>query len=307
VTEYLDRLEPWAFNGIPLAVESASVKIGIRTHKHIYPHTPGAAIEKMGRNPYEIDISGKFDSNLRGRYIDSMRSSIAMAGFVEDELTCPLVIPWAGTVKCLCEEFTRDEKNTYRSGLTFHAKFTEDTTDGFPILAFIKTKQAPIQTKLVIFKNAFGLDETTVGVSASAFQGTPRVRDIFSAITEVSTFIFGIKDQFQLYSQLIRSKLDYLETLFREADALADWIWSDIVKGNAFMGLWEAIRDFGDDIASKGLSFSYYTVPVMMSIQQIAVAIYRDSSKTMDLLCLNAIENALRIPPGTQIRYYAQE
>jgi hypothetical protein len=301
---YLDTLEPWEFNNIPLAVEAASVKIGIRTHQHIYPHAPGAAIEKMGRKLYEIDVSGRFDSRLLGRYQNSMRDSIAMAGFVEDEITGPLVIPWAGTVKCLCEEYSRDEKNTLRSGLMFHAKFTEDSNEGFPILAFIKTKQAPIGTALTNFNKAFGIPSVIDRATAQDFHLPTYKRDIFSIIAETAAFIFGIKDQFELYSALIRAKLDYLEGLFRELDATAQWIFSDIIKGEAFMRMWQAIRSFGDDIAAKGLSFSYYVVPQLMSIQEVAIAIYRDSSKSIDLMGLNPLDDALQIPAGTSIRYY---
>ena len=283
----LDLFEHWQFEGIPLAVESASVEIGIRTHEHIYPHTPGAATEKLGRDLYHISVSGRFDENLpQPRYPKSLTSAGVLRMHCEQERTGDLVIPWIGIVQAFLKKLTLTERNTIRSGLGFNAEFVEDMNFEFPIQQFMKIDQAPMQS------------------AWTNFEKQSWKADIFSVIAAAVSFVFGIKDQFDLYSALVQSKLDYLEGLFREADALATELWNDVVKLDAFERMWEAVRNFGDDIAAKGLTFSYYTVPQTMSIQGIAVAIYRDASKAGDLLGLNAIEDALAVPAGTSIRYY---
>lgn len=283
----LDLYDRWSFRAIPLAIQTASAEIGIRIHEHVYPHTPGAALEKMGRKLYRFNVSGTFDENLpQARYPRALSNVGMMLKLCEKEQTGPLVIPWIGTVQVVVEKFKVTETSSTRSGLTFEAEFVEDMNNEFEIMKFIR------------------VDRSQMDAGFKGFQKTGFKADIFSAIAAAVSFIFGIKDQFDLYSSLIQSKLDYLESLFREADATATELLDDVVKLEAFVKMWEAVRNFGEDIASKGLAFSYYTVPQTMSIQAIAVAIYRDATKSGDLLGLNAIEDVYAIPAGTSIRYY---
>lgn len=285
----LDLYDRWSFRGIPLAIRTASAKIGIRIHEHVYPHAPGAAIEKMGRKLYRFHVSGMFDENLpQSRYPRSLSNVGMMLKLCEKEQTGPLVIPWIGTVQTVVEEFEVTEVSENRSGLKFDAVFVEDLNNEFAIMKFIRVDRKQLRTGHEAF--------TSAGYKA----------DIFSQIAAVVSFIFSIKDQFELYSALIRSKLDYLENLFREADATATELWNDVVKLRIFQEMWDAVREFGNDLAAKGLTFEYYTVPQVMSIQEVAVAIYQDASKSGDLLGLNPIENVFEIPAGTSIRYYAE-
>jgi hypothetical protein len=287
----LDKFEHWRFEGVALAVESASVRLKMRTHQHVYPHTPGAARERMGRGLYEIHVTGRFDQNLP--YVTFGNSLTSMGVFralAEDETIGDLVIPWIGTIRAQCEEFELTEKNTNRSGLGFTATFVEDMNFEFPIQNFIRINRAPMADSLANFEQQ--------GYEA----------DIFSKIAAGVSFVLGIKDQFELYSALVQSKLSYLEGLFREADAVADELMdpSKMDGLNAFASLWETLRTVANDIADKGVEFRYYTTPIEMTIQQLAAAIYAgDVSKSGDLLGLNAIEDTLAIPVGTKIRYYA--
>lgn len=285
----LDLYDHWSFRGIPLAIQTASAEIGIRIHEHIYPHSPGAAIEKMGRKLYRFSVSGVFDENLpQARYPRSLSNVGMLLKLCEKEQTGPLVIPWIGTVQTVVEKFKVTETSKVRSGLSFDAEFVEDLNNEFAIMKFIRVDRKQLRTGHEAF--------TSAGYKA----------DIFSQIAAAVSFIFSIKDQFELYSALIRSKLDYLENLFREADATATELWNDVVKLQIFMEMWDAVREFGNDLAAKGLTFEYYTVPQTMSIQEVAVAIYQDASKSGDLLGLNPIENVFEIPAGTSIRYYAE-
>ena len=290
----LNKFERWRFEGITFAVESASVKLKMRTHQHVYPHTAGAARERMGRGLYEIHISGRFDANLES--VDYQNPLLQMGVFrslVEDETIGDLVIPWIGTVQAQCEEFELTEKNTIRSGLAFTASFVEDMDFEFPIRNFIKLNRAPMGDKLTNFESLWPKEKRP---------------DIFSRIALGVAFVLGLKDTFELYSALVHSKLEYLEGLFREADAIVSELNdpANITGFAAFMELWETVRNFSTDIADKGLQFLYYTVPTMMTIQQVAVAIYAgDVTKSGDLLGLNVIEDTMKIAAGTRIRYYA--
>jgi hypothetical protein len=288
----LDRFERWRFEGIQLAIESASVRIGIRTHEHIYPHTPGASTEKMGRDLYQVDVSGRFDTNLpSAQYPNPLLAAGGLRMLCEEETTGDLVIPWIGTVQAYCKELTLSEKNTIRSGLSFSAKFIEDMDFEFPIQNFIQVNQKPM------------------GDAKAQFDQWEYQADIFSQISEGVGFVLGIKDQFQLYGALVQSKIDYLEGLFREADATAKELSDpkNLLGLDAFVALWDSIRTFGNDIAAKGITFSYWVVPIEMTIQQVANAlkVLSPGITPGDLLGLNPINDTLAIPAGTRIRYYA--
>jgi len=286
----LDKFERWRFEGIQLAVESASVRIGIRTHEHIYPHTRGASSEKMGRDLYVIDVSGRFDANLPSvQYPNPLLAAGVMRMHCEEERTGDLVIPWIGTIQAYCKELTLTEKNTIRSGLAFTAKFVEDMDFEFPIQNFIQVNRAPM------------------GDSLAQFQDHKYQADIFSKIAAAVGFVLGIKDQFQLYSALVQSKIDYLEGLFREADATAKELADpmNLTGLSVFVALWETVRNFANDLAAKGLEFKYYVLPTQMTLIQVSIAVYHgDASRAGDLLGLNVIEDSTAIPAGTRIRYY---
>lgn len=50
-----------------------------------------------------------------------------------------------------------------------------------------------------------------------------------------------------------------------------------------------------------------YTTPRRMSITEVSVAIFGDTSHTRDLLVMNSLEDALHIPSLTAIRHYQPE
>jgi DNA circularisation protein N-terminus len=286
---YLDTLEHWQFDDIPLAIESASVKIGIRKAEHVYPHSPGAALEKMGRKLYVTEVEGFFDINLpQSRYPNPMEAMQAMRLLTDTETTSDLVIPWCGTMQAVCEDLTLREKNTVRSGLRFSATFCEDMSNQYALADFVRVNQVPMSDALV-------------DIQDHKYQA-----DIFSQIANAVGFILGIKDQFELYTALVDSKLRYLEQLFRHADATASELNdpANIIGHQRFFQMWQAVRDFGNDIAEKGLSFRYFVVPYPMTLQEVANAIPGYSSRAFDLLGLNIIDDSTTIRAGTRIRYY---
>jgi hypothetical protein len=233
-----------------------------------------------------IDVSGHFDENLpQASYPKSLESSGVLRMHCEDEVTGDLVIPWIGTVKAFIEELELGEKNTVRSGLSFRAKFVEDWDWMFPIQAFIQVEQTKMDGA---FKN---------------FQDQGYHADIFSKIAAGVGSVLGIRDQFQLYSALVQSKLGYLESLFREADALATELSDpkNLLGLDAFQNLWASVRKFSADIADKGAEFKYWVTPTVMTLQQVAAAI---KVQPIDLLGLNVIEDSTAIKAGTRIRYY---
>jgi hypothetical protein len=67
---------------------------------------------------------------------------------------------------------------------------------------------------------------------------------------------------------------------------------------------WDACQRLKAEIQEKDQYLKEYTVPVRMTVGQVAAAIYGDSSKGGEIMQLNIIADPLNIEPGTKLRYY---
>lgn len=289
----LDWKPGWSFAGIHFVVKTARMRGAIRQHVHEYPHTPGGKLEKMGRKLYEVGVEGIFESNtIIPELADSLTQMGVLRSLWEDENTDDLVIPWVGTIKACCLEWEISEKNTNRSGLDFTASFLEDWDFEFPIQQFLKLDTLPLEASIKEYQKQKSLLDS--------------VNEVFEKINDAANFVFGLRDQFMLYRALVDSKISFLESLFREADATRDELQDprNILFLQSFGDLWTSIRELATDMDSKGAAFKYYTVPNTMTLSDIAVAIYGDGSRALDLMGLNPIEDPYAIPAGTEIRYY---
>jgi prophage DNA circulation protein len=289
----LDWKPKWHFGPIRWITTSARLHLAVRNHVHEYPHTPGGKPEKMGRKLYEITVEGIFESNaLDPGYANGLDQLGVFRTLVEDETTEDLVIPWVGTVRAFCEDLEITERNTNRSGLAFTAKFLEDWDFEFPIEQFLKMDVRPLGGALENYKKQKSLLDS--------------VNEVFETINDVANTIFGYRDQFYLYRSLVDSKIQFFEQLCRDADEVRDELKDpkNLLFLESFGDLWSAIRDLATDMDSKGAELKYYTTPMVMSLQEIAVAIYDNANRSLDLLGLNPIEDPYTIPAGTRIRYY---
>ena len=61
-----DQFERASFSAIEFPVKSVRVRGALRHHMHKWRHVPGGEPEKLGREPYQIDMQCAFHATVRG-------------------------------------------------------------------------------------------------------------------------------------------------------------------------------------------------------------------------------------------------
>lgn len=303
-----DQFQPFSFAQIPFPYETYSITGGIRKHKHEYPHSPGAAVEKLGRELYEIHVSVNFTAGLvKQPYEELLNSLAALRSTFEDQTTDALVIPHIGTIQACADKWTETARNTNRSTIKAELTFYEDLNSALSLLDTVTISTAAIQELSIDFANA------VVGITPQPVTNTfgiphqgPNTLNLFQAISALAVSISGIKDQQELYGALVKSKIDGLKALFQRADRQEPSLndpdnWQVL---DAMHALWKAVLDLEVDLQNTGFRAQLYVTPSVMSISQVSYAIYGNTLASAQLLQLNAIDAPLRIPAKTQLVYY---
>lgn len=309
VTPPLDQLKPFSFDDLAFPYRSYRVSGGIRKHKHEYPHNPGAAVEKLGRDLYEINVSVNFTGGLVvDRYSDLLVTLGALREEFEQQTTAALNIPHIGTIQACADKWVESVTNTNRSTISADLTFYEDLNSA---LAF---KDTVFLSAGSIGSLAQALDILTKPLDpvylASSFKIQPigpNSVSIWDAINDLSVTIAGIQDQSDLYGALVASKIEGLIALFKQADTQISQLndpdnWPVV---DAMHSLWETALVVQSDLQNTGFQAQLYVTPVRMGIADVSVAIYGNSLQAAQLMQLNDCGgNPLSIPPDTQILYY---
>jgi hypothetical protein len=148
-------------------------------------------------------------------------------------------------------------------------------------------------------------DSLSAAQKDTALSGSDR--DLFDSIRDLANSVFAIQDTAALNGQLYAAKLLQLAALCERADGLREMGKTSsqpIVQ--ALHDLWAAALRTADNVQGKRAAIQRYTTPLKMTMNDVAIALYHDASRTSDLLALNgdAYQNALAIPAGTELLYY---
>ncbi len=292
-----DTLKPFSFSGIRFPYKTYTIHGAVRTHVHDYPHSDLSAIEKLGRSLYEVTVVADFESGLdHPKYFKQLNDlTFGLHGLFEKSLSAPLHVPHIGTFRAVATEWKETAVNTNRSGITAEFKFVEDLENAFLVFDPNKASIVSFQSQARDFQIAAG----QITESAS----------IWSAIDDISSKMFGIIDQAQLYSSLVASKIESFNQLLKHTDAT--------VKALGDPDFWE-VREALDRLRSTSLDIQAdlerrdrllreWEVVFTMSVGQISDAIYGDFTRGGEIMQLNILPDPLQVPPGTIIRYYQPE
>jgi len=294
MTASIDKLRKMSFRGISFPYKRRTIKCGLRTHRHEYPHVDGASLEKLGRRPYEIDVQTHFGStSLNPAWADLWPTQLnELSAIFDSGETAPLYIPGMGELKCVCEDWNRVLDTRLRSGEDVDLKFVEDFNATFDYFTFVRELSTDLPVKL-----------SGLNLALPALEPQP---DIFSAIDRVASDIMAIRDQANLAGTMLASKISSLIDLCREADAtleqLRDPVNYEVLE--ALKALWAAAVELEQDLAGKGTPLKEWRVPALMSVGDISVKIYGTAERGTDIMSLNAIEDAFAVPAGKTVLYY---
>ena len=293
-----DRFPPASFNGTKFPVADVELKGGLRDHVHEYPHSPGGTPEKEGRKLYEITFTVIAQDTLAKypRFYSDVLP--AFRGVFESQLTADLVVPNVGTIQAYCVDWTQKASGKSRSGESVVWHFREDMPpDDLDAFIMSVSTSANLAGGVTNLGSAVDAAKTKNGLT----QFLNKLGDLIAKANDVLSY----KDAGDLYGNVLEAKLLGVADLCRQIDRLPQAAdptnWRCVY---AMADILKAARDAITDLDSKKQKLQVFSTPALMSISDVAKALYGDASRGMDILRLNAIEDAFAIPRGTSVRYY---
>lgn len=290
---------PASFDGILFPVSSITAVGALRHALHEYPHTPGGDPEKLGRKSYVIRMACIFadiDGPIREKYPDLYPNGLKnLRATLDEGKTADLVIPTIGKIKAFGTGWNQQWSAKNLSGEDLEVEWLEDQTSDFLISdpAFeIGANDVVAKAKVVRFL-----------VSQEDFE--PSVMDLFDALSNTVGEFQRARDQVGRQIAAIESKVRKVETACKTLKALANPL-----KQAEFVRLTSAVSDVqyaavvtAQALAAPILTVLTYVVSWTMSVTELAIQIYKDASRAVDILKMNEFADALRIPAGTKVKY----
>lgn len=285
-----DKIQRAAFDAIEFPVSSVEVMGGLRDHVHEYPHQDGGDPELLGRKLYVIRMRALFHRrflaypDLYPGRLDKLRAKW------EAGTTAGLVIPTIGTMRAYCFNWNQKLEAKIRSGQAVELEFREKSA---------KT----IASTFKVTQLAAGLGEYMVILGDAV---KPDMVSIFDAMQLAVNAVTAYLDTAGMYGNLLESKLLQLKRVLEEFHRL------DGMQDAENYAIWNALQEIGrttqalaDNLQNQAGGLAEWTTPEDMTVQQISVALYDgDATRAMDILQLNPIEDAFKVPAGFTIRYY---
>lgn len=306
MTANIEDLPQLSFDGISFPYEKISVKGALRDHTHEYPHVDLGANEKLGTKNYIINVDAKFlASYVDPQWKNNWPGALALLiQKFEQKLTAELVVPNLGTLKAYATEWDREINVRMRSGESTKFTFKQDDKDVFINAGFLRSSQAAVSSAastLVLLVDP--QDELS---PASALPSTERkqVGGLLSGIQSTVGSITGLMDRVDMYSSAIQDKMLTLASLCSQLEAVGD-VFRDPRnhrEAAAVRALWAASLTAAGTSESKGLKLITYVVPVDQAVGDISRRLYGTPQRGVDILRLNPVDDAFRVPAGTRLR-----
>jgi prophage DNA circulation protein len=280
-----------SFSGLEFPYQAVRVIGGLRDHVHEYPHVPGGDPEKLGRKLYVVEFECVFIHETQ-TYPDLWPKRLkSLRDLFEAEITAELMIPTIGPIQAYCFDWDQEFTTKMLNGERVRFRFREDQES-----AFLASKLVSMKVEsLGALSGNFAIQADEHGIER------PFTDELLAAVNSV----LAIQDQGELFGQLLANKIQNVADLCREFDQRLD-AFNDPTAFpalEALKDLWAAANELASDTTAGDLVFLTYTVPQLMTISQIAVAIYGDTSRAVELMQINPIENAFAVKAGEKLRY----
>ena len=311
---FFDHVQRCSFAGVEFPVQGIDVNGGLRDHVHEFPHADGGAPEKLGRKLYTIRIRAIFDEGIGLLYPDLYPDSLwKLRTLFESGLTDDLVLPNLGTIKAYARNWPQRWDAAVRSGETAEFEFGEDphvtnigvfNLETVPDAAtmFVQLDHLNQEAAASQLRHADHLASLPPGGSLDLSQCSIINPSLLSSFSSSFSALIALRDAETLYGTLLEAKV---ESVVRGAELLDSAITSpfDAHLLYAIQDMVQSAQWFEKNARSTTAPIKNYVVPRYMSVSAIAVAIYGDTSRAMELLQMNPIEDAYRVAPQTVIAY----
>lgn len=308
-----DSLPSASFGGVIFPITNLVVKGAQRYHEHEYPHTPGAALEVMGRKLYHVSMDGLFHSTFP-QYPGLFPQALSdMRAFCEHGDPLPLVIPTIGTITAVIVGWDERATAKQRSGVTVAIEFIEQQTSEFIFQSIVGTAAQTFESAAAVLVEAMAEAEEATAPDLSEERKTyagkrASALGMFDQLRTTLESVAAIRDTFDMYGALAIAKIEGFIAACERADRTVS-----MLNDPSFLHLLEALHDawagavaLAQNVQSKQGLLATYIVPRTQPLASISTTLYGDATHIADLLQMNPIQNGYAVPAGTPIRYYHQ-
>ena len=142
-------------------------------------------------------------------------------------------------------------------------------------------------------------------ISFKEFSGKlPFKPSIFAQIQDLANQIQSILDFPELAFSLLSSKITQLTSIIDRADTSLQELQNpeNFRLAESLRDLWFATESLKTTLL-QGATLQVYITPAVMTLQDIAAAVYGSTVKSSELLDLNAIDDVFTVPANTKIKY----
>lgn len=289
-----DSLQRASFLGIEFPISGCEVAGGIRDHIHEYPHAAGGSPEKMGRKLYIIRMQGNFQDRfpaypkLWPQGLRQLRESF------DKQLSGDLAIPTIGKMKCYARSWVQTmNPKASRSGETTTFEFCEDA-DSHIEFTEVNGSTLSLSKKLSAMEAAKLQTE---------FASTKDI-SVFDAVSNAINSVLAIGDLSNAALNLVTAKLLAVTDLCGQAsNTLTAKNMKNAYIISALHDAWDTARQSNANLFKSQSRPLKYTVPFTMPMSSISTTLYGDATHTVELMQLNAVEDAFAVRAGTNIVY----
>ncbi len=293
MTDVARQLQRSSFDGIAFACFRYRVMGGLREHVHEYLHTPGGDPESLGRKLYEFEFDALFSTNSPS-YPDAWPGDLSdLRDRFEREVISDLVVPSLGTIKARCINWpTEFDFQKRRDGETAKLTFREASTNELVVGNVVQVQPGALKPAL----------DAALVLAEEAGLG-----DLFSSVKKMVGDIQGLRGRYEMQAEILQAKVVSTIAACQELDEsikeLANPLNYKLAEAVIELG-WLAIQ-IHKDLLRSALPIIPYVVPTTMSIFEVSSAIYGNADRGLEILKINAIDDAFAIPSGTLLRVYA--
>lgn len=307
---YLDRILPMSFAGFRFPIAKLSLKCSLRHHVHEYPHASGGAVEGLGRKLYEVRVEVPAHETFRA-YPQLLETMATLRTLFEGEQPWDLDIPHIGTMTARAIEWQDDLIARSRSGYATSITFLEDQSKQFLADKLVTTSTEILSTvdalKLALVSRPTADVLPDVTDPAAKEKLLQAEDDAWSGLFALIDDLTAVASGDDLYTAMVAQKAENAAArcaeINRSARSLNDWPSHTLL--DALGDTWASMRALSRDALKRDRPTDTFVTKTRGDVASIAGAIYGDSTRGTELLKLNAFEDALDVPAGTVVVYYA--
>lgn len=289
----LSQLKTASFAGLSFPWEDCHVDFSYRHHVHIFLHTDGGAVEKLGRHLYRVRFTipahETLGASFRAFY---SRTLPQLWRTIELGTTADLVVPSLGTMRA----FVPDAKRVLQARVTSGERVE---------LSFLEDQEALFSASALVQPSVESLPEQNAAVVELAAGAGVEV-GVLAALSLAVDELVALRSTVDVYANVVQAKAQgvvYRCEQLRRHPAMG--LAKNFKALLALVQLHYAVVLILKDAARRARPVARITTPdKTMSVVQISAWRYGTTARANEILLINAFPDPLAVPGGTEILYY---